>query len=354
MSVEYVPPYRRGVVFAVGAAALFGVSTPFAKLLLGGLPPVLLAGLLYLGSGIGLTLLRAVRRLQGAPSVPLLRSDLPWLAGAVLFGGVLGPVLLMWGLRATPASAAALLLNLEGVFTALLAWFVFRENVDRRIALGMASIVAGGVALAWQPSEGLHLPAGALGVAAACLCWAIDNNLTQKVSATDPMLVASIKGLAAGLVNTTLGFVLQPALPRPAVLLAAAVVGFAGYGLSLTLFVVALRRLGTARTGAYFSLAPFIGTAASLAILGDSVTPGLLVAGALMGVGAWLHLSERHEHEHSHEPLAHSHVHHHDEHHQHDHEPGIDTAGPHAHWHVHAPMRHKHPHYPDIHHRHSH
>jgi drug/metabolite transporter (DMT)-like permease len=354
MSGDQAPPLRRGAVFALGAAALFGISTPFAKLLLGGLPPVLLAGLLYLGSGVGLTLLRTVRRRQGAPSVPVVRSDIPWLAGAVMFGGVLGPVLLMWGLRATPASAAALLLNLEGVFTALLAWFVFRENVDRRIALGMAFIVGGGVALAWQPGGGLQLPAGALGVAAACLCWAIDNNLTQKVSAADPLLVASIKGLAAGLVNTTLAFVLQPTLPRPGVLLAAALVGFAGYGLSLTLFVVALRHLGTARTGAYFSLAPFIGTAASVVIVGDSVTPPLLVAGALMGVGAWLHLSERHEHQHSHEPLAHSHMHHHDEHHQHDHEPGIDTAEPHAHWHVHAPMLHKHPHYPDIHHRHSH
>jgi drug/metabolite transporter (DMT)-like permease len=350
MSIHQAQPLRRGVVFALGAAALFGVSTPIAKLLLGGIPPILLAGLLYLGSGIGLTLLRAVRRLRGATSVPLVRADIPWLAGAVMFGGVLGPVLLMWALRATPASAAALLLNLEGVFTALLAWFVFRENVDRRIALGMAFIVGGGGALAWQPSAGLHLPAGALGVAAACLCWAVDNNLTQKVSSADPMLVASIKGLAAGLVNTTLGLALQPALPRSGVLLAAAFVGFAGYGLSLTLFVVALRHLGTARTGAYFSLAPFIGTAASLVIVGDSVTPGLLVAGALMGVGAWLHLSEQHEHQHFHEAL----VHRHDEHHEHDHEPGIDTTEPHAHWHVHAPMLHKHPHYPDIHHRHSH
>jgi drug/metabolite transporter (DMT)-like permease len=354
MSMDKAHPLRRGVVFALGAAALFGISTPFAKLLLGGLPPVLLAGLLYLGSGVGLTLLRMVRRVQGAPSVPLVRSDVPWFAAAVLFGGVLGPVLLMWGLRATPASAAALLLNLEGVFTALLAWFVFRENVDCRVALGMAFIVGGGVALAWQPSGGLQLPAGALGVAAACLCWAIDNNLTQKVSAADPMLVASIKGLAAGLVNTTLGFALQPTLPRPSVLLAAALLGFTGYGLSLTLFVVALRHLGTARTGAYFSLAPFIGTAAALVIVGDSVTPGLLVAGALMGVGAWLHLSERHEHEHPHEAVAHSHMHRHDEHHRHEHEPGTDTAESHAHWHVHAPMLHKHPHYPDIHHRHSH
>jgi drug/metabolite transporter (DMT)-like permease len=158
--------------------------------------------------------------MAGSESVPLARPDVPWLAGAVIFGAVLGPVLLMVGLRTTPASATALFLNLEGVFTALLAWFVFRENVDRRIALGMALIVAGGVVLSWQPSEGLRLPVGALAVAGACLCWAIDNNLTQKVSATDPLRVASIKGLVAGSVNTALGFALHPSPPPPAALLA--------------------------------------------------------------------------------------------------------------------------------------
>jgi drug/metabolite transporter (DMT)-like permease len=354
MSVDKAPAWRRGVGCALGAAALFGISTPFAKLLLGGLSPVMLAGLLYLGSGIGLTLLRTVRRWRGTESVPLIRPDIPWLAGAVLFGGVLGPVLLMLGLRSTPASAVALLLNLEGVFTALLAWFVFRENVDRRIALGMVFIVSGGVALAWQPNEGLSLPTGSIAVAAACLCWAIDNNLTQRVSAADPMLVASVKGLAAGLANTTLGLVFLSTVPRPGVLLSAALVGFAGYGLSLMLFVVALRHLGTARTAAYFSLAPFIGTGAAFVMLREPITPGLAVAGALMAAGVWLHLSERHVHEHAHEGLAHRHTHHHDEHHRHDHPLGTDAAEPHAHWHVHAPIVHKHPHYPDIHHRHGH
>jgi drug/metabolite transporter (DMT)-like permease len=218
----------------------------------------------------------------------------------------------------------------------------------------MALIVAGGVVLSWQPSEGFRLPVGGLAVAGACLCWAIDNNLTQRVSATDSLLVASIKGLVAGLVNTTLGFLLHPSLPLPGALLAAALVGFIGYGLSLALFVVALRHLGTARTAAYFSLAPFLGAGASILIMQEPVAAEIVVAGVLMAAGAWLHLSERHEHDHAHEPLAHSHAHRHDEHHQHDHAPGTDTAKPHAHWHVHDPMVHKHPHYPDIHHRHSH
>lgn len=346
-----LPP---GIPAALLAALLFGLSTPFAKLLLAGVPPVLLAGLLYLGSGIGLAALRSVRRLRGAEAAPLATADVPWLAGAVLFGGVVGPVLLMVGLRRTPASAAALLLNLEGVFTALLAWFVFRENFDRRIALGMAFIVCGGAVLSWQGSEGLTLPAGALAVAAACLCWAIDNNLTQKVSAADPMLVASVKGLVAGLANTALGLVLRPNLPSAGAFASAMLVGLIGYGLSLALFVVALRHLGTARTGAYFSLAPFMGAGVSILILQEPITSGLLVAGALMGAGTWLHLSERHEHEHTHEGLAHSHSHVHDEHHRHEHELGTDAAEPHAHRHVHAPLVHKHPHYPDIHHRHSH
>lgn len=344
----------RGVGAAILAALLFGLSTPLAKLLLAGVPPVLLAGLLYLGSGIGLTALRSVRRLRGAEAAPLATTDVPWLVGAVFFGGVVGPVLLLLGLRRTPASATALLLNLEGVLTALLAWFVFRENFDRRIALGMGLIVGGGAVLSWQGSEGLALPAGTLAVAAACLCWAIDNNLTQKVSAADPMLVASVKGLVAGLVNTTLGLLLRPNLPSAGAFSSAMLVGLIGYGLSLALFVVALRHLGTARTAAYFSLAPFMGAGVSILILQEPITLGLLVAGALMSAGTWLHLSERHEHEHSHEPLAHSHSHMHDEHHQHEHEPGTDAAEPHAHWHVHAPLVHKHPHYPDIHHRHSH
>jgi drug/metabolite transporter (DMT)-like permease len=333
---------------------LFGLSTPLAKLLLTGVSPVLLAGLLYLGSGIGLTALRWVRRLRGAQGPPLVAADIPWLAGAVLFGGVAGPVLLMMGLRTTPASATALLLNLESVFTALLAWFVFRENFDRRIALGMGFILGGGAVLSWRGSTGLALPAGALAVAAACLCWAIDNNLTQRVSAADPMLVASVKGLVAGLVNTTLGLLLRPTLPSGGAFALAMLVGLIGYGLSLALFVVALRHLGTARTGAYFSLAPFMGAGFAILIVSEPITPGLLVAGALMTAGTWLHLSERHEHEHSHEPVEHNHSHVHDEHHRHEHEAGAETVGPHAHWHVHDTLVHKHPHYPEIHHRHTH
>jgi drug/metabolite transporter (DMT)-like permease len=332
---------------------LFGASTPFAKRLLGDLPPVLLAGLLYLGSGLGLNVLRLARR-SGSAEAPLTRTDYPWLAGAILFGGVLGPVLLMIGLNTTPASTASLLLNLEGVFTALLAWFVFRENFDRRIAVGMVLILAGGVVLSWQGGGGLALPVGSLAVAGACLCWGIDNNLTQKVSAGDPLQVAAIKGACAGAVNLGIALALGARVPFSLVLLGALFVGFLGYGLSLVMFVLALRHIGSARTGAYFSLAPFVGAAVSLLVLREAIGPLFIAAAALMGWGVWLHLTEKHEHEHTHERMAHSHRHYHDAHHQHAHDAGVDPREPHTHPHVHEPMTHSHPHYPDIHHRHRH
>jgi len=245
-----------GVLAALGAALLFGASTPFAKLLLGSTSPWVAAGLLYMGSGLGLAAYRWITR---APSVRLTRSDLGWLGGAILAGGVVAPVVLLYGLSRMPASGASLLLNAEGVLTALLAWFVFRENVDRRVALGMVLIVAGAVVLSWpgEASFGEVLPS--LAVCAACLGWAIDNNLTRKVSLTDATFVSMAKGLIAGAVNLLLGLLIGAAFPRTVIILGAGVVGLLGYGVSLTLFVIALRHLGTARTGAYFSTAPFAG-----------------------------------------------------------------------------------------------
>jgi drug/metabolite transporter (DMT)-like permease len=348
---------RVGVACALGAAALFGASTPFAKLLLGETDPVLLAALLYLGSGVGLTAWRLLRsRGEGGPAreARLKRADLPWLGAAILFGGVAGPVLLMLGLSLTPAATASLLLNLEGVLTALLAWFVFRENFDRRIALGMAAITAGGVLLSWEGLPEAGGPWGALAIAGACLCWAIDNNLTRKVSGGDPVQIAAAKGLVAGTVNLAVAFKVGASLPGVPTLLGAGVVGLLGYGVSLMLFVLGLRHLGTARTGAYFSLAPFVGAALSLVMFREAPTAAFLAAAALMGVGVWLHLTERHEHEHEHEPLEHDHLHVHDEHHQHAHVPTDPPGEPHSHTHRHVPLRHSHPHYPNLHHRHEH
>jgi len=243
------------------------------------------------------------------------------------------------------------------VFTALLAWFVFRENFDRRIALGMLCIVAGGLALSWEGRLMWGGLAGPLAVAGACLCWAIDNNLTQKVSAGDPVQIAMIKGLVAGCVNTAIAFFLGASLPAAPRVAAALTLGFLSYGVSLVFFVLALRYLGTARTGAYFSTAPFVGAVLSLAIFRERPTTTLIVAAGLMALGVWLHLTERHEHEHRHEAMDHDHAHVHDAHHQHAHsadDPPVSDPTPHTHRHRHEQLAHSHAHYPDIHHRHAH
>ncbi|MDE3037150.1 MAG: DMT family transporter [Pseudomonadota bacterium] len=347
---------NKGIIFAILAAVLFGVSTPFAKLLLGEIPPVMLAGLLYGGSGVGLCawmLFRKITRSQEAIA-HLTHHDAPWLVGAVAAGGIAAPVLLMFGITLIPASSASLLLNLEGVFTALLAWFVFKENFDRRIFFGMVFIIAAGVLLSWQEEQTAGIPWGGLLVAAACLCWGIDNNLTRKVSASDPLQIAAIKGSVAGAVNIGIALAMGAAWPVLTVAVGAATVGLAGYGISLVLFVLALRNLGTARTGAYFSVAPFFGAAVSLLLLHENPSPLFWIAGALMGAGIWLHLTEHHEHEHTHEEMAHEHEHIHDEHHRHDHDFPWDGIEPHTHFHVHTRLTHSHSHYPDIHHRHSH
>lgn len=346
-----------GVASALAAALLFGASTPLAKMFAGEVPAVMLAGLLYAGSGIGLALTLTIRHAFGGASARIAwpaRSDRGWLAGAVLFGGVLGPGALMYGLAATTATSAALLLNLEGVMTALLAWFVFRENFDGRIALGMAAIGVGGAILAWDPARPAGLGPGALLVTAACLCWAIDNNLTRKVAGGDAVVIACIKGVVAGAINLGIAFALGQAVPGPLAAAFAAVVGFAGYGVSLVLFVVALRHLGTARTGAYFAIAPFVGAGLALVLMREPMTLQLVAAGALMASGVWLHITEAHAHRHVHAPLAHEHAHRHDEHHGHEHAFAWDGSDPHTHHHEHPPIEHTHAHYPDLHHRHRH
>ncbi len=347
--------FDRGVLAAMGAAVLFGVSTPLAKPLLGDMPPLLLAGLLYAGSGIGLSVLLGIRVVAGGRSVITWPrgADVWWLVGAIAAGGAIGPYLLMVGLQATDAASASLILNLEGVFTALLAWFAFKENFDRRIAMGMAFIVAGGVALSAGPVLRAEGVAGSLAIAGACLAWAIDNNLTRKVSLHDAMFIACAKGLVAGIANVALALAYGTKMPAVTTILQAGLLGFLSYGLSLALLVVALRHLGTARTGAYFSLAPFVGAALAV-VLGAPLTTTLVLAGLLMAAGVWLHLTERHEHEHHHLPVEHEHLHSHDAHHQHRHDATWDGVEPHTHRHAHEPLDHAHPHYPDTHHRHSH
>jgi drug/metabolite transporter (DMT)-like permease len=339
---------------ALASAVLFGATTPLAKELLAGASPVMMAGLLYVGSGVGVSLVWLVQY-RGKSPIGLRRSEWAWLAAATVAGGVIAPVLLMTGLRRLDAAPASLLLNLETVFTALLAWIVFREATSPRVMAGLLAIVAGGTLLAWR-SQG-SAPTSIFGsslVAAACLAWALDNNLTRKVSGADARIITAVKGLAAGGVNTTLALALGDKLPPPEHVAAILLLGFVGYGLSLVLFVVALRHLGSARTGAYFATSPFVGTAIAIALFGQPVTLLFWAAAALMAIGVWLHLHERHDHEHLHEPFSHNHLHVHDAHHRHTHEASWHGQEPHAHEHRHEPLFHRHPHFPDIHHRHRH
>lgn len=342
-----------GVPLALGSAVLFGATAPLSKLLLGRIDAQLLAGLLYLGAGAGLMIVHLARRAFDvpAPEAPLRRADAPWLAAIILFGGVMGPLLLMLGLSLTDAATGSLLLNLESLATMGIAWVVFRENVDGRLVVGAFAILLGAMVLSWE-GQGLSFDAGAALIAAACLAWGIDNNLTRNLSSADPVQIAMAKGLVAGVANIGIALWRGAALPEWSAAGAAGIVGFLGVGVSLVLFVLALRHLGAARTGAYFSLAPFIGALVALVLLRESLTAQLVVAGMLMAIGLWLHLAERHQHDHVHHALEHEHAHSHDEHHAHEHD-GL-VVEPHSHVHRHDSLEHAHPHYPDLHHRHTH
>jgi drug/metabolite transporter (DMT)-like permease len=339
------------IMAALLAALLFGASTPFAKLLLGNLSPALLAALLYLGSGVGLWSLRLLRRKR---TPHLTAWEWRGFLGAVVSGGVIAPLLLLYGLTRTSASSASLLLNLEAVLTTTIAWIVFKEATDRRLALGMLLIVVGGVVLTWPSATGNSGLTGTALIAAACLCWAIDNNLTRRVAGADADFIAGTKGLIAGFTNLTLCVALGLSRPLPFLVGAAMLVGLIGYGVSLIIFVIALRGLGSARAGAYYSTAPLFGALIAILTLRESASPSFLVSAAFMCAGVALHLTEKHDHAHVHSSLDHSHPHLHDIHHQHEHAFEWNGVEPHVHPHRHAEQVHAHPHFPDLHHRHHH
>jgi drug/metabolite transporter (DMT)-like permease len=354
---EYMRPTIRiqpGSRAALFSAVLFGISTPLAKGLLQVIPPQLLAGLFYLATGIGLTFLRqTAKKGPTGNETSLNRSDLPWLLGAIVSGGIIAPVLLYVGLEQTLASDASLLLNLEGVFTVLFAWLLFREDIGRRVSLGIAAVLLGGVAVSWQaPSSGGLW--GALIIAIACVCWGFDNNLTQRVSARDPREIGALKGLAAGTVNIILAVWVGSPFPAIFWIVTALGIGFITFGLSLLFYVEALRQLGTARTGAYYSLGPFIGALVGLILWHEPLTLSLALGSLAMLIGVWFLLSEHHIHFHVHELPVHSHQHVHDKNHQHQHSPSDPLGEPHSHRHEHEQVAHTHHHYPDINHRHSH
>lgn len=342
------------IIIVLLSAFLFGLSTPLCKLFVGDISAQMMAALLYLGSGLGMTLTAALRSGLKTRTSRLSAREWLWFITAMIFGGIAAPVALLLGLKAVSAASASLLLNLEGVFTALLAWFAFKENFDKRIAIGMIFIVASGLILCWQPVAIKDWQGGALLIVLACLFWAIDNNLMRKVSAADPIELAAIKGWVGGSANLVIATAFGAQVPAFGAMLPVLGIGFVSYGVSFCLFILALRHLGTARTGAYFSTAPFIGTVVSLVLFNSNTSPQFWLAGCLAAIGVWLHISEKHEHEHLHLEMEHDHSHKHDEHHQHNHD-GSELVGElHSHKHKHTQLKHHHDHYPDIHHRHEH
>jgi len=339
----------RPLLYVVISAALFGISPPGAKVLLEDLDPVALAGLLYLGAFIGLTIV-SIMRPSRASAAPLERKDAPWLAGAILAGGVLAPVFLMIGLTTVSGLAGSLLTNLEGVATALIAVIVFREHAGRRLWFALSVMTLGGVLLSWDPSGGIIDPLGPLLIVLAMVCWGIDNNLTRQISGKDPVRIAQVKGLIAGSFSLGVATLLGAHLSLAPPLFLALLLGALSYGISLVLFIKALEGLGSSRTATFFSLGPFIGAGVAVLFLNDPLSPQFLAAAALMAIGVHALMAERHGHRHRHERLVHTHAHGHDMHHRHGH----DGEGKHAHEHVHEPVVHSHVHWPDQHHRHEH
>lgn len=343
---------RTPILLALTAAAMFGASVPLAQLLLGAVQPVMLAALLYIGGGTAVIGMRLVRGRSTGES-PLARRDIPWLAGTMLAGGFLAPVLLMIGLASTPAATASLLLNAEAVATALIAAAFFAEGIGRRVAAAIGLITAAGMILSFDPAGHLGLSLGALGVLGACALWGFDNNCSRQISSKDPFAIGTVKGLGAGLLSLPLALALGEPLPPLDTALQALLLGAVCYGASMICFILALRSLGAARTAGVFGLAPFIG--AGLALLIAPLVPGwqFLAALPLMAAGALLIAREEHAHAHIHEPVTHAHRHRHDPHHRHAHEEGGE-AEVHAHVHTHESLEHAHVHTPDIHHRHRH
>lgn len=338
------------VAGALLAALFFGVSTPLSKPLTGSLGAFTLAGLLYLGAGLGLAALEPFRR---RPAVPAgRRLNRKYVAGMIVFGGLLGPVFLMLAIKRAPAASVAIWLNMELIATALLGWLLFKDHLHARGWLSVAITLAAGLMLSYDGGAA-GLAAGGL-TALACLCWGFDNHFTALIDDLSPSRSTMIKGLAAGGTNLLIGLALAGWTPPPAgPVIKALLVGFVSYGLSITLYIASAQRLGAVRSQLAFSTAPVFGVVLSVLLLGEGLSAVQIVSGALLFGSVLLMMSEKHAHAHLHAAMDHSHSHTHDDlHHGHSHDGA--PAGEHSHFHRHEPAEHEHPHWPDLHHRHGH
>lgn len=344
------------LIQAIIAAILFGASAPLAKLLLGEVEPIPLAAFLYLGSGLGLLVIKLFQRLnpQGiASEAQVVKADLGWLAGAILAGGVAAPILLLFSLKNTPAATASLLLNFEGVATTLIAFFAFKESISRRAWWAIALITLASIFLSLNPTADWGLSLGTLGIIAACGLWGLDNNFTRNISAKDPLIIVTLKGLGAGTFSLIMALLLGNSLPTWNIISRALLLGTFSYGASIVLFIHAMRGLGAARTSALFSTAPIAGILLSIILFQEFPSWLFIIAIPLMFIGTFLLINDQHQHHHQHEIVTHEHSHHHnDDHHTHNHPE--EQHKTHSHPHTHSQLTHTHQHMPDLHHRHIH
>jgi drug/metabolite transporter (DMT)-like permease len=348
---------RKPVIYVILSAVLFGLSAPFSKLLLGDIPSIMLAGLLYLGGFLGLVsyslLAKRIQVLNQIKAEPMERKDIPWLIGAILAGGVAAPISLMMGLNLISGFSASLLLNLEGICTAIIAVIIFRENAGRQLWLALLCMTAAGVLISWDPAQSKFNILGPLLIVLATFCWGIDNNLTRQISDKNPIQITWIKGLVAGLISLSIALVLGNSIAFSLNILYALILGALSYGISLVLFIQGLKGLGSSRTGTFFSMGPFIGALVSLLIFRNQTEWLMIPAFLFMALGIWLIVVERHAHVHIHSAVTHNHLHKHDDmHHLHTHPQPIN--GVHTHEHAHAELKHIHTHWPDTSHRHTH
>ena len=351
-TVPSLRPTNPGVVAAAVSAVLFGVSAPAAKALLSNAEPLVLGAVLYLGAGLAMIAIRPVLPTE-AREAPLRKSDVPVLLAMTLAGAIVAPVLLLVGLQRVSAVTGSLVLNLEGPLTVGLAVVFFGEQLSVSAAIGALFVMAGAAILGFAPGATMQGDVwGGFAVAGACLGWAIDNNLTQRLSLRDPLAIVQVKGLVGGILALALAVAVGSAVPPARTIAWGLLLGSLSYGASVVLAVHAMRLIGVARQAALFATAPFVGVVVSVAILGEAFGLRELVAMILMVAGLGLFLRERHSHRHVHEPITHDHRHVRDEHHQHAHG-AVDPPGePHAHEHTHPVREHDHPHVPDLHHRH--
>jgi drug/metabolite transporter (DMT)-like permease len=336
---------------ALLAAIFFGASAPIAKVLLGDIAPIFLAAFLYIGSGTGISLVKLTQRLRSKEvEADIKPPDIKWLAGAIVSGGILAPIVLMVSLQNTPASTASLLLNFEGVGTTLIALLFFKEAIGRRAWTAIIVITLASIFLSTDFKSGFGLSLGALGIILACVLWGADNNFTRNISGKDPLAIVAWKGLVAGTFSFFLAVLLGNPFPTAKTILGTLILGFVSYGLSTMLFIRSMRGLGAARTSALYGTAPLAGVLLSIVIFGEFPSFLFIIAAILMIGGALLLINEQHGHSHVHTALFHEHSHKRDDPaHGHD-----EADGVHSHEHEHPAEEHVHDHMPDIHHRHGH